>query len=76
MIVLRPGQQYYVLPSLLSHYSTVHGKPITQTTSAQAATRARGISFPRSIDTLGRIGNLVVDEPITLQELRVRDVQV
>ena len=76
MIVLRPGQQYFVLPSLLSHYSTVHGRPIRQTTVAQAATRARGVTFPGSVDALGRIGNLVVDEPITLQELRVRDVQV
>ena len=43
---------------------------------AQAATRQRGIALPGGLDSLGRIGNVVADEPISLQELRVRDVKV
>jgi len=76
MALVRPGQQYFVLPSLLTHYSTVHGRNLRQQTVAQAATRSRGIPFPAGVNNLGRLGNLVADEPITLQELRVRDVQV
>lgn len=76
MALARPVQQFSLLPSLLSHYTSVHRQPVRHSTVTNAATRSAGITFPGSVDSLGRIGNLVAEQPITIQELRVRDVQV
>ncbi|CAK0781480.1 hypothetical protein CVIRNUC_005384 [Coccomyxa viridis] len=75
MALARPGQQISLLPSLLSHYNSLHGRGLRHSTVAHAATRQRGIALPGGLDSLGRIGNVVADEPISLQELRVRDVK-
>ena len=76
MALARPVQQFSLLPSLRSHYTSVHRQPLKHSTVTHAAIRSGGMTFPGSVDSLGRIGNLVAEQPITIQELRVRDVQV
>jgi hypothetical protein len=76
MALARPVQQFSLLPSLLSHYTSVHRQPLKHSTVTNAAVRSGGMTFSGSGDSLGRIGNLVAEQPITIQDLRVRDVQV
>jgi hypothetical protein len=76
MALARPVQQFSLLPSLLNHSTSVHRQPSRHSVVPNSATKAAGITLPGSVGSLGEIGNLVAGQPLNIQELRVRDVQV